>query len=333
MNRHLEPHLDPVAIGAYVGQQVDCCAEATIEQHLLECAQCRMMVAQAGIDGKLPEIASDRLEAVWTDVLSGIDQLSLPARTARRPLSMGRTCGRKPNAHNRQPAGDERHGMRAIVAQTAAALMLIVATIGLTFIGGIQMASELNLEAPTGQTPVPDRTSAAGVAAPVLCRTGSTGTCGQGAAPEGSSNLCSPDDVTMSIAWQQADSGLTGTLRVANSGVAPCWLPSVPDISVHDADGVPLGSPPSLAGTATTADDQPVLLPRGRLAVSSMVWNSWCSTAAAPTVRISLWAYPTVDLPANGPTSPPCRVDESSSVPVAGKLHVVLPMNRGYTPV
>jgi len=333
MNRHLEPHLDPVVIDAYVTRLVDHCAEVTIEQHLLECGQCRMMLARAASAGKLPEIAPERVDAVWSDIVSGIDRLSLPAPTARRPVSMSRTCGRQPSAHDRQAAGRQRHGIRRVVAQTVAALLLIVGMTGLSFVGGIQFTAGLNSTTPTEPTSDPDRTNASGVAAPVQCRIGSTRTCGQGPAPEGSDNLCSPGDVSMSVAWEQAESGLTGALRVANSGVAPCWLPPVPDIWVDDVDGAPFRSLPSVEGTAATAADQPVLLARGRSAVSSLVWNSWCSTVAAPTVRISLWTYPPVDLSANGPASPRCHVDESSGVPVAGKLHLVLPMNRGNTPV
>ena len=72
--RPFDHHIDASQLAAYAAQQIDVTAEAIIEQHLLDCGECRAALAMAAADGKIPQIAPDRLGTIWTEVASRIDQ-------------------------------------------------------------------------------------------------------------------------------------------------------------------------------------------------------------------------------------------------------------------
>jgi hypothetical protein len=72
--RPFDQHIDAMQLEAYAAQQVDVTTETIIEQHLLDCGECRAALADAAADGNIAQITPDRLGTIWTGVASRIDQ-------------------------------------------------------------------------------------------------------------------------------------------------------------------------------------------------------------------------------------------------------------------
>jgi hypothetical protein len=72
--RPFDQHIDAMQLEAYAAQKVDMATETIIEQHLLDCAGCRTVLAKAAADGEIAQITPDRLGTIWTEVASRIDQ-------------------------------------------------------------------------------------------------------------------------------------------------------------------------------------------------------------------------------------------------------------------
>jgi len=72
-------HIDMVQLEAYAAQLVDVPTETDVEQHLLECSDCRAALAAVVADGKIAEITPDRLGTIWTAVAARIDEPPRPA--------------------------------------------------------------------------------------------------------------------------------------------------------------------------------------------------------------------------------------------------------------
>jgi hypothetical protein len=66
-------HVDPTVIERYGNGTLDVAAETWVEDHLLDCAQCRARVAAEASPGRIPELDSVRLDRVWREVVDVVD--------------------------------------------------------------------------------------------------------------------------------------------------------------------------------------------------------------------------------------------------------------------
>jgi len=70
---HRSAHIDPTVIERYGNGLLDVAAETWVEDHLLECAQCRARVAAHAVPAGIPQLDPVRLDRVWQEVVDVVD--------------------------------------------------------------------------------------------------------------------------------------------------------------------------------------------------------------------------------------------------------------------
>jgi hypothetical protein len=125
--------------------------------------------------------------------------------------------------------------------------------------------------------------------------------------------VCQSADVSLSLTWTAAGTGLRGTLTARNVGGFACDLAIKPAIYPLGPDRVRLD-----VTTVMTAEGYagPSLLQPGASATSNITWDSWCGAKADSGAQI-VWdgqgdGPPTISV--TGPTSPSCVNGKSGSI-------------------
>jgi hypothetical protein len=122
--------------------------------------------------------------------------------------------------------------------------------------------------------------------------------------------LCTPADVTLSLAWHQAGGELAGTLTATNHTEAACDLAVKPAIYPLDASGKRLAV---LDATTTEGYAGPARLLPGARTSSTLSWDSWCGATASSTAQIE-WGAGTATVQVAGPTTPGCVTNGATNI-------------------
>jgi hypothetical protein len=115
--------------------------------------------------------------------------------------------------------------------------------------------------------------------------------------------LCGPEDLAVTVRWEQDGTGLRGQVTARNAGSRACRLAGKPGVTPLGLDGVPLP-----AGTVITLEmlhPGYVVLRPGQRAAAPVSWRNWCGQAASARARVS-WQGGAAIADVQGPVQPQC---------------------------
>lgn len=156
---------------------------------------------------------------------------------------------------------------------------------------------------------------ATGVTAPGVAATGaptagatpSTALSDSGPAAVG--ELCTPAQVSLTLAWTASDSALAGSLTATNHDPSACELLVKPIITPLADNGTPLGVPNVISEEANIG---PGRLRPGASATSKILWRGSCG-APVHAVQVS-WGTGPVTVMATGRSTAPCTSAPTESI-------------------
>lgn len=119
--------------------------------------------------------------------------------------------------------------------------------------------------------------------------------------------VCTPAELTLTLAWTKAGDRLTGVVTATNHSQVGCDLNVKPAIYPLDATGdrLPIQNVESDEGRVG-----PALVRPGASATATVTWFSWCGAAPSSKAEID-WGQGAATAVVTGPTAPGC----SSNVP------------------
>jgi hypothetical protein len=113
--------------------------------------------------------------------------------------------------------------------------------------------------------------------------------------------LCEPEDLAVTVRWQQDGTGLRGQVLARNVGSRACRLAGKPTVKPLGLDGAAL--PTETVITLELRIPGYVVLQPGKSAAAPVIWRNWSGQAASDRARVS-WQSGTAIADVEGPAQP-----------------------------
>lgn len=115
--------------------------------------------------------------------------------------------------------------------------------------------------------------------------------------------LCEPEDLEVTVHWEQDGAGLRGQVLARNVGSRTCRLAGKPGVAPLGLDGTPL--PAQTVITMEMRTPGYVVLRPGQAAAAPTAWRNWCGPDASAHARVS-WQGGTAIADVHGLVQPEC---------------------------
>lgn len=123
--------------------------------------------------------------------------------------------------------------------------------------------------------------------------------------------LCEPEDLALTVRWEQDGAGLRGEVTARNVGSRACRLAGKPGVTPLGLDGAPL--PAETVITLEMRTPGYVALQPGQRATAPLTWRNWCGPDASAHARVS-WQGGTAIADVQGPVQPRCSGLEADNL-------------------
>jgi hypothetical protein len=112
---------------------------------------------------------------------------------------------------------------------------------------------------------------------------------------------CGPDELSVTVQWERAGTGLRGQVIAENTGGRACRLPGKPAVTPLGLDGEPL--PVETVITLEWVSPGYVTLEPGQRAAAPVTWDGWDGQAASARARVT-WEGGSTTATVAGPAQP-----------------------------